>query len=372
MNRIPVMLLCHTLGIGGSERQLTETAKALDRDRFDVHVGSFHPEGLRAGELICAGIPVVHLPVRSFGNASVLAGARVLRHYVRKHDIQLLHAFDVPLDIFITFTFPFQRRPVVLTSQRAHRELAPRAHRALVRMSDRVTDGIVANCHFVRRHLVEDEGVPESLIDVCYNGIDAQRFSPGPAASIPEPLRCGAPITGAVCALRPEKDLATLLRGFALLFRREPKARLLVLGSGPEEPILRRTASELAIESATLFQPAVQDVIPWLRMLDIFVLPSVSEALSNSLIEAMACGVCAVASRVGGNPELIGNDDRGFLFAARSADELGALLIRLGRDPELRRAKAAQARKWIVENMSIGAAASTMAAIYRERLRSGM
>src|SRR5690348_10560906 len=72
LGRVPVMLLCHTLGIGGSERQLTETAKALDPARFDVHVGAFHTKGLRAGELEGKGIPVVEIPVRSFGSASVI------------------------------------------------------------------------------------------------------------------------------------------------------------------------------------------------------------------------------------------------------------------------------------------------------------
>jgi glycosyltransferase involved in cell wall biosynthesis len=82
----------------------------------------------------------------------------------------------------------------------------------------------------------------------------------------------------------------------------------------------------------------------------------------------MACGICAVASRVGGNPELIGSDDRGFLFEAGDANQLGALLLRLAENPDFRRAKAAEARSWIVANMSIGNAAHKMAAIYETHL----
>ena len=368
MDRIPVMLLCHTLGIGGSERQLTETAKALDPARFHVHVGAFHTTGLRAGELEAKAIPVIEIPVRSFGNASVIQGAITLRRYVKQHDIRLVHAFDVPLSAFLPFAFPVRPRPVILTSQRAHRELASRFHRSLVRISDRVTDGIVVNCEFVRRHLIEDEHVRAESIHLCYNGIDTERFTPGAPANIPEPLRGGDPVVGVVCALRAEKDLATLIHAFAVLLSERPQARLLIVGSGPEETMLRRTAEEIGITQAVLFSPSTADVIPWLRLLDIFVLPSISEALSNALIEAMACEVCPLASRVGGNPELIGEDDRGFLFEARNSDQLGALLLRLTENPELRRAKAAEARSWIVANMSIASAARNMASIYEKHL----
>lgn len=368
MARIPVMLLCHTLGIGGSERQLTETAKALDPARFDVHVGAFHTTGLRAGELEAKALPVVEIPVRSFGNASVIQGAITLRRYVKEHGIRLAHSFDVPLSAFLPFAFPLPPRPIILTSQRAHRELAPRLHRSLVRISDRLTEGIVVNCEFVRHHLIEDEHVCPELIHLCYNGIDTKRFSPGVPSNIPKLLRGGDPVVGVVCALRPEKDLPTLIRAFAVLHEQRPQSRLLIVGSGPEESDLKRIAEELGLTQATLFSPLTADVVPWLRLLDIFVLPSISEALSNALIEAMACEVCAIASRVGGNPELIGSDNRGFLFEARNSDQLGALLLRLAENPGLRRAKAAEARSWIVANMSIANAARNMAAIYEQRL----
>jgi glycosyltransferase involved in cell wall biosynthesis len=171
--------------------------------------------------------------------------------------------------------------------------------------------------------------------------------------------------------LRPEKDLPTLLRAFATLLREHPRSRLLLLGSGPEAPLLRNQAAQLGIADATLFSPATPDVTPWLRMLDIFVLPSRTEALSNSLTEAMSCGVCAIASRVGGNPELLGEDERGFLFDVSDYAGLAQLLIRLADEPECRRLKALKAREWIVQNLTLRIAANRMADIYEKRLASG-
>jgi len=71
----PVLLLAYELNQGGSERQLTEIAKALDRSRFEPHVGCLRPGGLRALELNAAGVPIVHFPVRSFVSPSALSGA---------------------------------------------------------------------------------------------------------------------------------------------------------------------------------------------------------------------------------------------------------------------------------------------------------
>ena len=105
---------------------------------------------------------------------------------------------------------------------------------------------------------------------------------------------------GTVCALRPEKGVDTLIRAFAKM--QSPNTALVLVGSGPEEPKLRALAKELAVENCH-FEAATSEVAQWLSATDIFVLPSRSEALSNALMEAMSCGCCPMATRVGGNPE---------------------------------------------------------------------
>ena len=91
----------------------------------------------------------------------------------------------------------------------------------------------------------------------------------------------------------------------------------MIVGSGVELESLQENAGRLGIGDAIDFVPATRDVPDWLRKIDIFVLPSYSEAFSNSLLEAMACGCAVVGSRVGGTPELTGsNEERGLLFPA--------------------------------------------------------
>ena len=115
-----------------------------------------------------------------------------------------------------------------------------------------------------------------------------------------------------------------------------PGARLVIVGSGPLARDLEARAAELGIGASCLFEPATGNVVPWLHAIDIFVLPSLSEALSNSLLEAMACGCCAVASRVGGNPEVIQDGNTGLLFEKSNARDLADKLLSLIRNPEFR------------------------------------
>src|SRR5579871_1339596 len=129
---IPVLLMTRSLGLGGSERQLTEIAKALNRASFAPHVGCFHAEGFRAEELRADGVPVVQFPVTSFVRPSVISGFAAMGRYLREHEIQLVHTFDVPLNLFGVPAARLFRVPRVLSSQRAHRALTPGIRRRLL------------------------------------------------------------------------------------------------------------------------------------------------------------------------------------------------------------------------------------------------
>ncbi|HLH44200.1 MAG TPA: glycosyltransferase family 4 protein [Bryobacteraceae bacterium] len=357
--------MARSLGAGGSERQMAELAVALDPAEFAVHVGCFYDHGVRASELRSRGVPVLRLPVRSFLNFSAARGAWVLGRYVRRNRIQLVHTFDLPLTCF---GVPVSRAfgvPFVLSSQRAHRALHPRA-RSVIRLTDRMVDGIVVNCEAMRRHMVEEGASPE-LIHVCPNWIDTARYRPQQKLR-PGGLAGAALIIGVVCMLRPEKDLETLVEAFARVACGAPGLILLVVGSGPMLGSLQDQARRLGVLPQCVFQPEVSDVTPWLREIDIFVLPSTTEALSNSLMEAMACGCCPIASRVGGNPELIEDGVTGLLFRAGDAEDLAGKLRSLIADQSARSALSAKAVSFIRERFDHRVLVGRMAGVYRSYL----
>lgn len=364
---VPVLLLARELSEGGSERQLCEVAKNLNRDRFEPHTGSLRAGGMRADELRAAGVPCVSFEMHSYLRWGLARGLARLLRYIAAHGIRLVHAFDMPVQPFAIAGGRLAGCPVVLASQRAHRELAEPLHRPLLRMSDLVADGIVVNCEFVRRHLREDEGVADSRIHVCYNGVDLERFRR--AASKPPELAEGRVTVGVVCALRPEKDLRTLVEAFARAGGGQKGIRLAIVGSGPEEAGLRELARVRGVAADCVFAAATPRVAEWLSGIDIFVLPSRSEAFSNSLMEAMACGCCAVASRVGGNPELIRDMETGLLFEAGNVEQLAGRLALLIEDPGLRQRLAEAGMSRIRTQFSIRESACRMGAIYGRMLQ---
>jgi L-malate glycosyltransferase len=370
--KYPVLLMARELHQGGSERQMAEIALGLDRGRFQPHVGTFRPQGMRGDQLRAEGVPVVQFPVTSFRSLGAASGALQLARYIRRNNIRLVHTYDAPLTVFATPVVRYLTRAKMFSSQRGHRSLTSELHK-LLRWTDHLVDGVVVNCEYMKAHLVNDERVPDRLIQVCYNGIDLERFHPAPSprpAALPE----GSFVIGTVCRLGPEKGLTTLIDAFAEVrasrLNASPRMKLAIVGSGPVLEQMQARARHAGVFDDCVWQPATPEIPPWLRNFDIFVLPSLEEALSNSLMEAMACGCPAIASRVGGNPELIADGVTGLLFERQDVAGLAAALRRLIEDQVSRRRLAAAAERFIHDRFSRRASAQRMGEIYLSAIES--
>lgn len=363
---VPVLLGVRELDCGGIERDVAKIALGLDRRRFTPHVATYSARGLRFEELHAAGVPVLELPLRSLLSPAAVGAAWRLASYIRRHGIRVVHAWD-PTAVFLVPLARLLRVPAVLASQLGHRNLCDSRTRKELRMVDRLADGIVVNCEAMRRHMVEEEGVARERIRLCYNGVDLTRFFPGPKPDL-EILKGASMVIGTVAVLRPEKALEVLLQAFARIKHLRPSMRLVLAGGGPERERLEDWRRQLKLENECLLLPPIRDVPALLRALDIFVLSSRSEAFSNALLEAMACGCCVVGTNVGGTPELIGDNEYGLLCRPDDPADLGDKLAVLIEDEELRRNLAAKAASRARERFSMEAAAECLAGIYQEFL----
>lgn len=213
--------------------------------------------------------------------------------------------------------------------------------------------------------LVRDIGVPRAKVEQIINGVDGETFRPEVDKAACR-TRLGIPddklIVGIVGRLDPVKDHATLLRAVA---QSETACRLVVVGAGPAEDALRQLAAELNVAEFTHFFGARHDIAQVLGALDVFVLPSLAEGISNTILEAMACGLPVIASRVGGNPELVTAGETGFLFDVGQADMLAAQLKCYIERPELRRAHGVAARERVEREFSLAAMVSKYERMYR-------
>ena len=359
---VPVLIMVRELDQGGVERDVAKIAMHLDRSRFEPHVATFYAKGMRYEELRSAGVPILELPLRSLASLASVRLANEMRRYIKQHRIQIVHAYD-PSGVFGLVVARLARVPVAIGSQLSYRDILDKRTQMLLRMTDRLADAILVNCDAIRRYMIEDEHIPEEQVEICYNGVDTTHFFPPKCRPTAATL-----VIGTVCALRPEKNLPLLQEAFAMVRGLQPKLRLVIVGSGSELKALQENAARMGIDE-NVFVPATRDVAAWLRTMDIFVLPSYSEAFSNSLLEAMACGCAVVGSRVGGTPELTGsNEERGLLFESGDAKDLATQLTRLISNEELRRDLGSRAAQFAKESLSIQIAAERTAAIYERWL----
>lgn len=349
---------------------MAKLARYLDPDRFEPHVGCFLPSGERRAELDAAHVPILHLPVRSLRNRTALDGARVLRSYLRRHNIQLLHAFDAPTSIYAVPLARLFRVPVVLSSHLYFRFLTSARDSLALRVVDHLAHRIVVNSQAVRNHLMEDFHIPAERLFVAYNGVETDAFFPRPEAPPPF-LRDASLVIGSLCVLREEKRLELLLEAFAKVRQREPRMRLLIVGDGYMREKWMALRDALGLAETCRFETSTSNVPFWMRCMDVFVLPSRSEGFPNSLLEAMACGCAAVASNVGGIPELVEDGRTGLLFRSGDSSDLARQLAVLIENPELRRQLGAAAAVRARECFSMETAARRMRKFYDSLLVAG-
>ncbi len=219
-------------------------------------------------------------------------------------------------------------------------------------------------------------GLPANLFDWMPNPVDTERFCPA-ATEERESLRARFGMSQEhvvvlfVGRLAPEKELPTLLRAFKLVAEANPKARLVLIGNGPERSSSEDLVSELGIESHVSFagiQPhaAISD---WLRAADIFTLVSSLEGFSCSLVEAMSAGLPSVVSDIAANIQLIETGVQGYITRLRDIKDLAGGLIRLVDNPAEREQMGKSARSTVVQRYSIETVTGEYEALIRSLLR---
>ncbi len=312
-----------TLGleVGGQEKLLVEFARHADRDRFDLHFVSLSGRGQLAETLAACGgtVSALHEP-EGLRPGLIFRLARCLRGFdiVHTHD-------DKPLLYGVPAARLAGARAVIHTHHHGPLPSIQRRHTLAMACLAHWTDRFVCVSRHSARWLI-GEGVPARKVVILANGIDMLRF----AWSGPNP---DGPIV-TVARLSPEKDQETLLRAMALVRREVPQARLEIAGAGPCRPALEKLAGALHLRDTVRFLGHVSDVPDLLARARVFVLSSLTEGISLTLLEAMASGLPVVATRVGGNPEVVSDGETGLLVPPRQPAALAGALVRLLRDPD--------------------------------------
>jgi sugar transferase (PEP-CTERM/EpsH1 system associated) len=231
--------------------------------------------------------------------------------------------------------------------------------------------------------LADTVRIPAEKVVQIYNGVDTARFAPQAnqpgdgKAELPDNFRpqSNRVVIGTVGRLAAVKDQQLLLTALHQLQTERPALRdtlrLMIVGDGPERAALEAQIDRLSLQDQVWLAGDREDIPELLRSMDVFVLPSLGEGISNTILEAMASGLPVIASTVGGNPELVQEGRTGLLFPAGDADTLTGALTRLIDDQSLRQAMGQAAMAHIRQHFDWQRTVESYLTLYDELLYHG-
>ena len=363
---ISVFLMANTLETGGSERQFVTLAHALDRDRFSVSLGCIR----RTGPFVTEVEEVIEFfPGKNLFGMRSWRTRLQLAQFLKEKQIQVAHAFDFYSNLMLIPAARWAGVSVVLGS---HRQLGDLMTTAKFRVQRRVfhfCDRVVCNSRAAADSL-RAVGVRESRLAVIPNGLPEALFAQTTPALPADPTVFRI---GMISRMNdPIKRHDMFLRVAAKLAPRFPKMQFLLVGDGPLRSGLEKLQQELGLIGRVVFLGDRRDMPTVLASLDISVLPSASESLSNVILESMAAGVPVVVANVGGNPELVEHEHTGLLFPVGDEDRFAGALERLTTQPDLRMQLGTAARARCRARYSIGVVRKQFQDLYQELLSRKM
>ncbi|NMN96666.1 glycosyltransferase [Nocardiaceae bacterium YC2-7] len=349
------MYVVPDLGVGGAERHVTTLMPNLDRDRFEPAVVCIGAEGALFADLAETDVPSV-----AFGRSkrqALPALTELVREFRRfAPDVVITRGYNAELLGRVAAIITGVRHNVMWVHNCGDTEPRTKARRIADRILDRWTSAYFGVARTQISYMVDDLHYPERKIDIIYNGVDPSLFDTGRNRSAVTEFGIAesSPVVGILAAMRPEKDHANFLAAARRVLSTIPDAKFLVVGDGPERAHIEATARDLGVDDSVVFTGSRSDVAALLAAMDVFVLSSYSvECFPMALLEAMACGLPAVCTAVGGVPEMIDDGVTGFLVRARDADALGDKLVEILSDRSVLEAMGKAARSRVESEFSL-------------------
>ncbi len=357
-----LFLMTSQLATGGTERQFALMANGLRGSRYRVELGCL----ARRGAFLCEVGEIAEFPLGgSFLTAQARRSRSALARLLRSSGIAIAHSFDFYSNLMLGPVARRARVPVVIGSLRSLADrLNPLQFGALLWVLGRC-DRVVCNSRAAARKLV-DNGLAADKLVVIPNALAAEAFA-FPAPALP---RMGTVARVGMIGRMNEavKNQETFLRACAALAAQFPQVEFVLAGDGPLRPRYEQLARGLGIAQRVRFLGERRDVTAVLASLDVSVVPSLSESLSNVVLESMAAGKGIVASCVGGNTELIQEGVSGRLVMPEDYEGCAEAIASLLRNPSLRADMGRRARQIAQEQFGLDAICDRYEQLYAELL----
>ena len=332
-----LFLIDHLMALGGGESNLLKLVRLLPPERVRCSIATFRikPE-IRQN----INVPVYVFPWRRVYHLSAWKAAFALRKLIRKQHVDIVQTYFETSNLWGGLVAKLSGA-ALLSSRRDLGILRRRKHKFAYGLVNRIADRVLAVSEGVKRFCIDDEHIQGEKISVVYNGVDLRQLASAPRenpfaraewANAPHVVTC-------IGNLRPVKGIDVLVRSAERVCRQLPETVFLIAGTLFEPPDYTEHIQEMirsmGLERNVKLLGYIEDPTPLLQMSDAFCMLSRSEGFSNALLEAMACGVPSVVTRVGGNPEAIADGENGFLVAPEDHELAAERLLALLKNPTL-------------------------------------
>jgi glycosyltransferase involved in cell wall biosynthesis len=369
-----VMFVITSMPVGGAETLLVELVRRMDRGRFQPELCCLkHFDAL--GQVLADEIPAFTGLLAHKYDFKVLG--RLVR-LLRGRRIDAVVTVGTGGDKMFWGRLAGWLAGVPVICSALHSTGLPDHVELPNRLLAPLTDAFIAVAEPHALHLAAHEGCPAEKICVIPNGVDVERFHPRwPNAALQQrwQLNAEAPVVGIVAALRPEKNHEMFLYVAALVHRKLPTARFLIVGDGPQRTKLEALAQSLGIASSVRFLGTRSDVPEVLSLLDVVLLSSHMEANPICLLEAMASEKPVVATRVGSVRESVREGRTGYLVAPGDSQRMADRVLELLSDRTRAAAMGRAGREAVIAHWSVDRTVqgyeNLIAGIYAKKCRRG-
>ena len=332
-----LFLIDHLMALGGGESNLLKLVKLLPPERVRCTIATFRitPEIRQS-----ISVPVYVFPWRRVYHLSAWKAAFALRRLIRRQRVDIVQTYFETSNLWGGLIAKLSGA-ALLSSRRDMGILRQRKHKLGYGLVNRIGDRVLAVSEEVKRLCVDQEHIDARKISVVYNGIDLEPLSSaGGVNPFANADWAGAShIVTCIANMRRIKGIDVLVRCAHKVCREFPQAIFLIAGTLYEPRAyteeIQRMVRDLGLENNVKLLGFVENPAALLKMSDAFCLLSRSEGFSNALLEAMACGVPSVVTRVGGNPEAIVDGENGFLVSPEDDEVAAQRLLSILKDPAM-------------------------------------
>lgn len=329
-NATNILYMIDNLAYGGTEKQLVELIRNLDRSRFRPHLCTLKPSNNLYEEL---DIPKIYLDFTSYTHFSLFTKIISLNKFITANKIQIIQTFFQDPFLLAAMIKPFHRVKLI----GSFRDLGfwrKRSETRKMRLAYPYFSGFIANSQAVKEHFVATDGIRPEKIEVIYNGFDSQLLDQKYSLNHQRENKLIVGIVGNFN--RQVKKVDDFIRAAAIVHRQKPDTRFVIVGDGELRNDLESLATQLGVLDKIEFTGRVEHPMQFIRDFSVGVITSETEGFCNAIVEYMAFGIPVVATNVGGNPELVVDGENGFLVPVGSPETLAERIVCLLDDASLR------------------------------------